>query len=62
MNRGNFLWIHIIYKKPTGIAQLVKNLPTIQETPVQFLGPEDPLKKGQATRPAFLGFPCGSAD
>ena len=47
MNRGDFLkWIHIIYKKPTGIAQLVKNLPTIQETPVQFLGPEDPLKKG----------------
>ena len=47
MNRGNFLkWIHIIYKKPTGIAQFVKNLPTIQETPVQFLGPEDPLKKG----------------
>ena len=28
------------------IAQLVKNLPAIQETPVQFLGQEDPLEKG----------------
>ena len=28
------------------IAQLVKNLPTTQETPVQFLGQEDPLEKG----------------
>ena len=28
------------------IAQLVKNLPAMQETPVQFLGQEDPLKKG----------------
>ena len=27
------------------IAQLVKNLPTMQETPVQFLGWEDPLEK-----------------
>ena len=27
------------------IAQLVKNLPAIQETPVQFLGWEDPLEK-----------------
>ena len=28
------------------IAQLVKNLPTMQETPVQFLSQEDPLEKG----------------
>ena len=28
------------------IAQLVKNLPAMQETPVQFLGWEDPLEKG----------------
>ena len=33
MNRGNFLkWIPIIYKKPTAIAQLAKNLSTMQET------------------------------
>ena len=28
------------------IAQLVKNLPAMQETPVPFLGWEDPLEKG----------------
>ena len=28
------------------IAQLVKNQPAMQETPVRFLGQEDPLEKG----------------
>ena len=28
------------------IAQLVKNLLAMQETPVRFLGLEDPLEKG----------------
>ena len=28
------------------IAQLVKNTPAMQETPVRFLGQEDPLEKG----------------
>ena len=28
------------------IAQLVKNPPAMQETPVQVLGQEDPLEKG----------------
>ena len=31
------------------IAQLVKNPPAMQETPVQSLGWEDPLEKGMAT-------------
>ena len=31
------------------IAQLVKNPPAMQETPVWFLGQEDPLEKGKAT-------------
>ena len=31
------------------IAQLVKNLPAMQEPPVQFLGQEDPLEKEMAT-------------
>ena len=49
------------------IAQLVKNLPAMQETLVQFLGREDPLEKGQATHyyrlptPVFGGFPSGLA-
>ena len=28
------------------IAQLVKNLPAMQETLIQFLGQDDPLEKG----------------
>ena len=36
------------------VAQLVKNLPTMQETLVQFLGQEDPLEKGKATHSSIL--------
>ena len=43
------------------VVQLVKDPPAMQETPVQFMGGEDPLEKGQATPPVFLSFPCGSA-
>ena len=38
-------------------AQLVKNLPPMQETPAQFLGQEDPLEKGQTTHSNILGLP-----
>ena len=31
------------------VAQMVKNLPAMQETWVRFLGWEDPLEKGMAT-------------
>ena len=40
------------------VAQLVKNLPAVQETWVQFLGQEDPLEKwtteSQKTRKFFF--------
>ena len=36
------------------VAQLVKNLPAIQETWVPSLGWEDPLKKGKATHSSIL--------
>ena len=32
------------------VAQMVKNLPAMQETWVQSLGQEDPLEKGMGTR------------
>ena len=38
-------------------VQLVKNLPAMQETLVQFLGQEDPLEKEQATHCSILGVP-----
>ena len=37
------------------VAQMVKHLPTTQETLVQFLGQEDLLEKGQATQSSILG-------
>ena len=39
------------------MAQLVKDPPAMQETPVRFLGWEESLGKGQAPFPVFLGFP-----
>ena len=39
------------------MAQWVKNLPAMQETPVRFLGQEDPLEKGYATHSGILGLP-----
>ena len=38
------------------IAQLVKNLPAIQETLVRFLGQEDPLEKEIATQSSILAW------
>ena len=38
------------------IAQMVKNLPAVQETSVQSLGWEDPLEKGKATHPSILAW------
>ena len=43
------------------MAQLVKNLPAVQESLVQLLGWEDPLQKGLATHSSILGLPSGSA-
>ena len=39
------------------VAQLVKNPPAMQETPVRFLEQEDPLEKGWATHSSILGLP-----
>ena len=37
------------------VAQLVKNLPAMQETWVRTLGWEDPLEKGMATHSSISG-------
>ena len=37
-------------------AQLVKNLPEVQKTLLQFLGQEDPLEKGKATHSSILAW------
>ena len=38
------------------MAQLVKHMPTMQETWVQSLGWEDPLEKGKATHSRILAW------
>ena len=45
------------------VAKKVRNLPAIQETQVQSLGPEDPLEKAMAPTPVFFpGEPHGRRD
>ena len=36
------------------VAQMVKNLPAMQEAWVQSLGQEDPLEKGMATHSSII--------
>ena len=38
------------------MAQMVKNLPAVQETQVKSLGQEDPLKKGMSTESNILAW------
>ena len=43
------------------IAQLVKNLPAMQETWFNFCVRKIPWRRDRLLTPVFLGFPCGSA-
>ena len=43
---GERLGYPLQYSWDSLVTQLVKNLPAMQETPVRFLGPENPLEKG----------------
>ena len=38
------------------VAQMVKNLPPMQETQVRSLGQEDPLEKGLASHSSILAW------
>ena len=48
--------ISTIRKRASLVAQLVKNLPAVQETQVQFLGQEGPLEKEMATHFKILAW------
>ena len=57
----HILYIHIIhiyfiYIKASLVAQMVKNLPALQETWIQSLGQEDPLEKGMANHSSILAW------
>ena len=61
MHNGTSTWgdcSAVFYKTKQGflVAQLVENLPAMQETQVQFLGWEDPLEKGMATHFSILAW------
>ena len=43
-------------ERASGVAQMVKNLPAMQETWVRSLGREDPLEKGMATHSSILAW------
>ena len=54
-------WVVFLVKKNciqlcSLVAQMVKNLPAMQETRVQSLGREDPLDKGMATHSIILSW------
>ena len=61
---GHFLACHnmhlliclITAKWASLVAQMVKNLPAVQETQVQTLDQEDPLEKGMATHSSILAW------
>ena len=59
----SFKWNHDVYQHDIqklsvfpDIAQLVKNLPAMQETWVPSLGWEGPLEKGKATHSSILAW------
>ena len=47
---------YIVQHRASLVAQLVKNLPGMQETQVQSLTQEDPLEKGMATHSSILAW------
>ena len=57
MRRGNskdLVEVSVINQGSSLVAQLVKNLPAMQETWVWSLGWEDPLEEDMATHSVFL--------
>ena len=49
-----FIFVYGV-RRASLVAKLVKNPFAMKETPVQFLGQEDPLEKGQATHSSIHG-------
>ena len=53
-------WHYFILFSGQVVAQLVKNLPAMQETLVQFLVGKTLWRRDRLPTPVFLGFPGGS--
>ena len=48
-NGSGYIFVNIYLSGASLVAQMVMNLPVMQETQVRSLGGEDPLEKGMAT-------------
>ena len=49
------IWHDVLFIQWASLmAQLVKNLPAMQETHIQSLGPDDPLEKEMANHSSIL--------
>ena len=46
----------MLYLGASLVAQMVKHLPAMQESQVQYLGQEDPLEKEMATHSSILAW------
>ena len=55
-SHGEVIGYPLQYSWASLVAQLVKKLPTMQETWVQSLGWEDPLEEGMATHSSILAW------
>ena len=53
---GEAIGYPLQYSLSSLVAEMVKNLPPMWETWVQFLGWEDPLEKGKATHSGILAW------
>ena len=51
----SIVFMHCIFRGFPDIS-VVKNVPAMQETRVQFLGQEDPLENGMATHSSILAW------
>ena len=61
LNHGILFAFLLKVKRASLIAQLVKNPPAMEKTPVRFLCWEVPWRRDRLPTPVFLSFPCGSA-
>ena len=50
------MYIGYIYSGASLVAQIIKNMPTMQETQLQSLGGEDALEKGMETHLSILAW------
>ena len=55
-DKSSFFFFNWIMPGASLVAQMVKNLPAMQETRVQSLGQEDPLEKEMATHSSILAW------